>query len=199
MSKLRVLTIISITLPILVMAGTIDLSPIADTYTVPEGGCYGHTTELWVATYSPADHFERTMIKFDLSSFMGQSIDSAVLHLYRFFGCPMGGVTNTDFYHATQDWDEDWDGGHINHGDIIWANTKYDDNGWWETDITELVQAWLNSEYTNNGLVMHAKSGSKLSKFNSREASSNKPYLTLTGSGVAVETQSMGLIKALFR
>ncbi len=193
-------TILTLALATVAMAGTTQLNPIADTYTTPEGGCYGSETELLLANYDPAGHYERSMLKFDLTPHTGQQIDSAILHLYRFFGCPAGGVTQTDFFHATEDWDESWSGSHVSHGTTVWANEGFNDNGWWEIDITTLVQAWVSGDFSNYGLVMHAQSGSKWSKFYSREyTESYRPYLVLTGPQVVVQPQSIGKIKALWQ
>jgi len=180
---------------------TIGLTPIAhlnaqtiepqyDMYTDPDHTGAHPVTELWVANYAPMSNYQRIMIMFDLSSYMGGSIDSAFLNIDRFFGCPHGDPTHTKIYGITKSWDESWpENVHISHGTTEWASYTFSSNGWHEIDITPLVNEWLNGTITNYGLVIQALSGNKWSKFYSREASSSvRPYLELFGySGVEEE------------
>ncbi|MCD6162765.1 MAG: DNRLRE domain-containing protein [candidate division Zixibacteria bacterium] len=165
-----------------------DIAPIADMYTDPDHADPHPTEQLWAANYSPQGHYERIMMKFDLDDYMGREIESAILNLYRFFGCPSGGITSVDFYHITVDWNEDtWPANvHIQHDNNIWAHHNFSVNDWHQIDITDMVQQWLDGYMENYGFVMQAQSGSKFSKFYSRESSqSYRPHLAITGiSGI---------------
>ena len=166
--------------------------PTDDMYTDVEHTGAHIYDELWVANYSPSGHFERINIKFDLNIYIGTQVDSAYLNLYRFFGCPAGGVTQTNFYNITEDWDEGtWPGNvHLNYSTTSWVNYGFATNGWHKINITSLVQSWINCSIDNYGLVIIANSGSKWSKFYSKESTnpSVKPYLEIyTSTGVEEE------------
>ncbi|MCK4595010.1 DNRLRE domain-containing protein [bacterium] len=183
----------------------VTLYPTDDTYTEPGGGNHGADPQLWVANYSPSGHFERTNVRFDLNEYDGEAVVSAIVHMYRFFSCPSGGVCMVDFYDITQDWDEDtWGGGHLDHSDTVWHtqgfSTAGGDQSWEEIDLTDLFDAWLNTDMSDYGFVMHARSGSKFAKFYSKEyQEAYRPHVVLTLSGSNVEETSFGWIKARFR
>lgn len=161
-----------------------DIAPTDDMYTDPDHGDPHPGEQLWVANYSPMGHYQRIMMKFDFDDLMGREIDSAILNINRFFGCPSGGITSVDFYYITLDWNEStWpDNVHIQHNNNPWAHHNFSVNGWHQVDITDMVQQWLNGYMENYGFVMQAQSGSKFSKFYSRESSqSYRPYLAITG------------------
>ncbi len=176
------LSILSIVFVSLIHADTILITPCDDMYTDVE-----HSTlppeegELWVAEFQPAGHFERIMIKFDIEQFAGQTIDSASLNLYRFLGCPQGGTTNTNIYAITEDWNEEtWNPHiHVQFDNYVWATYGFNVNGWHSIDITQLVQSWIDNGLENYGLLIKAQTGSKFSKFYSKEYSNLNlhPYL----------------------
>lgn len=178
------LTIILGMIAIRLDADSINLFPTDDMYTDVEHTTLPPTiTELWVAEFAPAGHFERIMIKFDLSELEDQIINSAILHLNRFMGCPMGGTTNVNFYAISEDWDEtSWDPHtHAQYNDYIWSSYGFNYDGWHEIDITELVQNWNEETIENYGLLMRAETGSKWSKFYSKDHSDEylHPYLEI--------------------
>jgi hypothetical protein len=160
-----------------------NLYPVADMYTDPEHSGQHPTEEIWVANYSPSGNFQRLMMKFDFDQYMGHTVDGAILNLHRFFGCPSGGVTGTIMYNITIDWmDNTWpENVHIDYGDTEYGWYNFSVNGWHQIDITNIVRAWLSGDIPNYGFVLVATSGSKFSKFYSREASESlRPYLELT-------------------
>ena len=165
-------------------ADTVSLEPTDDMYTDPNGTEV--TSQLWVANWPGCGgHFERIMLNFDLSELTGQTIDSATLNLYKFFTAPDGSSTPTNFYAITQPWDEDtWNHTqHIQYNSTVWASQVFTSQlGWYEIDITNLVQAWVDDSITNYGLVIIANSGYKFSKFRSKEYSNpnNRPYLEVS-------------------
>lgn len=172
-------------------ADTVSLDPIDDMYTDPNGTQV--TSELWVANWPGCGgHFERIMLNFDLSELTGQTIDSSTLNLYKFFTAPDGSSTPTNFYAITQPWDEDtWNHTqHIQYNSTVWASQVFTSQlGWYEIDITNLVQAWVDGSITNYGLVIIANSGYKFSKFYSKEYSNQNmhPYLEVTYTVGAVD------------
>ncbi len=169
----------------IVIAQTITIEPSDDMYSDPDHDGAHPADELWVANYDPTGNHQRIMIKFDLEDYMGQEIDSAMLNLNRFFGCPSGDPTHTNFYNITVSWDESsWpENTHISHGTTVWANYVFDADGWHQIDITTLVQEWLDGTTPNYGFVIEAIPGNKFSKFYSKEAASSvRPYLELFGA-----------------
>ncbi len=162
-------------------ADTLNIPPCDDMYTDPNGT--QATGELWVANWPGCGgHYERIMLKFDLSELTGQTIDSATLNLYKFFTAPDGSPTATCFYGIIQQWNEEtWPSTqHIQHDNIVWASQTFTSQlGWYDIDITDLVQAWIDGTVTNYGLVIIANPGYKFSKFRSKEATNpnEHPYL----------------------
>ncbi len=174
-----------------VNADTVVITPCDDMYTdVEHPTLPPTTTELWVAEFQPMGHFERIMIKFDLDQFTGQTIESATLNLNRFLGCPQGGTTSTNFYAITEDWDEEtWNSHtHAQYDSYVWASYGFNVNGWHNIDISQLVQAWINGDIENYGLLIRAQTGSKFSKFYSKEHSNSTlhPYLEVNYTPVNI-------------
>lgn len=160
-----------------------NIFPAADMYTDPEHGGPHSPEQIWVTNYSPSGNFQHLMMKFDLDAYMGHTVDDAILHIYRFFGCPSGGVTGTIMYNITVDWDEEtWpENVHIGHGDTEYGWYNFSVNGWQSIDISFIVQSWLNGDIDNFGFVLEATPGSKFSKFYSREANETlRPYLEIS-------------------
>ena len=178
-TALAVLVLVFVTIA---NADTVVITPCDDMYTDVEHPTLPPvTTELWVAEFQPAGHYERIMIKFDLSQLAGQTIESATLNLNRFMGCPQGGTTSTNFYAITEDWDEEtWNSHtHAQYDSYVWASYGFNVNGWHNIDITQLIQTWINEDIENYGLLIRAQTGSKFSKFYSKEHSNSTlhPYL----------------------
>ena len=190
--------LVAVLMPSVSVSQTVTLVPTDDMYTDPEHSTAHPVDQLWVANFAPTGNFQRIMMKFDLSEYIGQSVDSAYLNLNRFFGCPSGGVTITNFYDITEDWDEStWpENSHISHGTTSWAEYTFgvfETAEWHRIDLTSLVQAWLDGTIPNYGFVIEAQSGSKFSKFYSREASqiNQRPYLELIGLTNIDETEQL--------
>ena len=177
---------------LILSADTVIITPCDDMYTdVEHPTLPPTTTELWVAEFQPAGHFERIMIKFDLDQFTGQTIDSATLNLNRFLGCPQGGTTSTSFYAITEDWDEvTWNPHtHAQYNSYVWTSYGFNVNGWHNIDITQIVQAWIDEDVENYGLLIRAQTGSKFSKFYSKEHSNSTlhPYLEVDYTLVSID------------
>ncbi|MCD4655461.1 DNRLRE domain-containing protein [bacterium] len=169
------------------------ITPLYDTYTVAEGGqTNGSSAELWTGKRPSCGHDENTMVHFDLAACSGRNAGSAIFHLNRFFGCPSN-VTNVDFFHAIEQWDESYGNGHIAHGSTIWENMIINSNGWWEIDLTDLVNAWLNQDIPYYGVVMECHTGSGTSKFHSKDTGNEnvRPYLDIQFTGASTPTPSV--------
>lgn len=172
----------------------VSLAPTDDMYTDPDHpGVTPSITELWTADYSTSGHFERIMIKFDLSAYSEETVDSAILHLTRFFSCPSTGSTSTTFYPITESWDENgWDyTQNIQYNSDISMPYVFSGAGGnaivsFEIDVTDLINQFLDGSLENNGLLIKANSNQKFSKFYSKEfANSNyQPSLELSLAGV---------------
>lgn len=185
------LSILVIAFVSLIHADTVSITPCDDMYTdVEHPTLPPATTELWVAEFQPASHYERIMIKFDLDQLAGQTIDSATLNLNRFMGCPQGGTTSTNYYAITEDWDEEtWNSHtHAQYDSYVWVSYGFNVNGWHNIDITQLIQAWIDEDVENHGLLIRAQTGSKFSKFYSKEHSNSNlhPYLEVNYTPVSI-------------
>lgn len=158
----------------------VEEEPQADTYTMPSGGCWGTETHLQIANKPAVGHpDERVMIRWDLEEWSGSDVSSAEVFLNAYFQCPSGQGTYVEVFAVTEDWDESWSGAHAQHGTEVWATHHFDDLGWDSVDITGLVQAWVDGGLENYGLVMVVDGTYPWTKFHSREASQNRPYLEL--------------------
>ena len=173
-------------------ADTMTLTPSDDMYSDPDHpGTPPTETELWVATFSGAGHYERIMMRFDLST-APAAIDSATIHLYRFFRCPSHYYTATNFYGITEDWNEEtWDHTrHVAHeASPFLGHTFGPDLGWSVVDVTGRVRDWIDGTSENHGFVIEGLNGEKWSKFHSKECANPgmRPYLTLHYSCVGVD------------
>lgn len=167
-----------------------QVAPCDDMYTdcIPNGPAHV-IGELLINNESSSAE-EQVMIKFDLAGLQGVLIDSATLNLHRYFACGAGGGTTTSvLYMIAEEWDEEtWDP----HSFI-----QYDPNGgiaypfsgpiggqntWFEIDITDFFNLWVNADEPNYGLVIIPDAGQRHSKFDSKEGTNPDfhPYLNVT-------------------
>ncbi len=198
------LLIMMLLLSSLLYAEEIVMYPSDDMYTDAEHpGTPPSTTELWTGNYSPAGHFERTMIKFDLSQLEGYEVESANLRLTRFFSCPSGGTTATIIYPLTQDWNETtWPSTqHVSYDATIGYPYVFSGPGntvdyEFNVNITELVQLWAAEVIDNHGLLIKANANNKFSKFYSKEYSNTsfRPELTVNANPVSNEEETISTV-----
>jgi hypothetical protein len=184
-------------------AETVSLSPSDDMYTDPEhAGTTPTITQLWTANYPASGHYERVMMRFDLSPYVGRQLESAVLHLTRLYSCPSSGTTTATFYAIDQAWDEDtWDyTSHITYHEDVSMNYVFTGTGGnaivnFTVDITDLVMYWTESVIENHGFAIVANNNQKFSKFYSKEFSNEayRPTLTLTYSQVGNSDEVVSL------
>ncbi len=185
----------------LLIAETVVIEPTDDMYTdVEHPGTNPTVTELWVAEFSAASHFERIMMRFDLELYRDVTIQSATLHLKRFFSCPSSGTTVTNFYAITEEWDEDtWPfAEHVEYNESISMPYTFSGAGGdavtdYEVDVTDFIQNWIDTDLPNYGFVIRANNGYKWSKFYSKEHSNVDfhPSLTLTFQGQATQEEDI--------
>lgn len=128
----------------------------------------------------------RSLVQFDLTS-LGASVESALVRLYR-----EAGASDTEqqigVHRITSAWTETG----VTYGtaptydvvaeDVVGVTTA----GYYEWDITDLVNAWLDATFVNHGVMfVHAdESSTDTSRnFTSSDGASNRPMLraTLTG------------------
>jgi hypothetical protein len=138
------------------------------------------------------------MIKFDISPYIGQTAESAILHLTRFYSCPSGGTTASTFYAISEEWTEEtWDHiQHIQYDPSINMPYVFSGNGGntivqFEVDITDFINTFLEGSFENNGFVIKANSNQKFSKFYSKEYSNTdyRPSLVITFPDIDVDEQ----------
>ncbi|MCK9269917.1 MAG: DNRLRE domain-containing protein [Bacteroidales bacterium] len=143
--------------------------------------------ELWVANLAAMQNFHQTLLKFDLSAYSGQTINSASLNLYQFFHAPDGTPTPSKIYAITESWDEQsWPTiNNVSHSSAEYASPNFTSTlGWYSIDITALVQEWTSGNMENNGLVIIGDVGTKFAELYSKEAAdaSKHPFLEIEGS-----------------
>ena len=172
----------------LTTAGTITVYPTDDmTTNTGSSGMFPSDEELWIANWAAMQNFHQTLIKFDLNQYSGQTITIAKLIIYQHFHAPDGSPTPSKVYAITEDWDETtWPtSNNVAHGTTEYATPEFTSTlGWYEIDITTLVNEWLAGTTTNYGLVIVANSGTKFSEFYSKDASdqTKHPYLEIEGT-----------------
>ncbi len=170
-------------------AETLILSPTDDMYTdADHPGTQPDLAQLWTADFQASGHFERIMMKFDLSQLTGLDITSATLHLTRLYSCPSGGTTASKFYPITESWNEaTWD--HTQHiqydaqaaMNYVFTGPGGNVNHNFEVDVLQLVTLWQTCMFANHGFVIQANSNQKFSKFYSKDHSnaSYRPSLEI--------------------
>ena len=142
--------------------------------------------QLWIANWSAMQNFHQILIKFDLSEYTGGQAISGKLNMYQFFHAPDGSPTPSKVYAITEEWDENsWPSTTcIAHGDIEYATPEFTSElGWYEIDITNLLNDWLSGSVTNYGLVIIADSQTKFAEFYSNDATNTetRPFLSVDG------------------
>ncbi len=188
MKKKATILFFALVIAIGMFAETVTLEPSDDMYTDAEHpGESPVITELWTADFSASGHFERIMIRFDVDDFHNVNLQSATLHLTRFYSCPSGGTTAATFYAIDEVWDEEtWNHTqHIAYNSAVSMPYVFSGTGGnaivdFEVDVTEFIRTWIENDLTNNGFVILANSNQKFSKFYSKEHVNSDYHPTLT-------------------
>lgn len=181
-------------------AETIVVPPEADTWIWPGQGPFGSSQQLRTNNISFFD--QRIVIRFDLSTIPQDAlVIQAQLNIYRYDGSPTSALT-CEIFRVTEPWEE-----YTLVNTVAYESSgSYDqivvtENGWYEFDLADLVQEWLQGTFPNYGAVFFGTGGGGLyQNFHSREASELMPWLfveyEITGS---FEQSTFGAIKALYR
>ncbi|HOP27623.1 MAG TPA: DNRLRE domain-containing protein [Candidatus Sabulitectum sp.] len=165
------------------MAGTVVVNPIADMTTTPTGAA---TTTAYVEICHRPAHGHpdtRGAIVFDLSGHAGWTAESAILNLDVFYQSGCGLPTSFNTWAATEEWDETWSGTHLQQGSDNWGMFTFSGTGWYQMDITDLVNAWLSGSASNYGLVFQAVDSNQAEhRFYSSNAVDPevRPFLSIT-------------------
>ena len=173
--------------------------PDADTWVWEGNGPYGASSQLRTNIALAFD--QEIVISFDLSSIpSGSVVNSANLYIHRYDG---DGSLTCDIFRVTEYWEEATLVDSIAHDKCNPIDQiTITDNGWYDFDISQLVQDWLDATYDNYGIVFYGTSGpGSYQYFYSRDYSVqiDRPYLEVnyTPAG-ALENTTFGAIKALF-
>ena len=159
--------------PLAASTSTITIYPSDDTYVYAydANGNYGSSSTLQVGRYNGDDQYERiAYLKFNLSSIPdGAVIVSATLKLYDSSTASI----NIKVYRVTEDWSEsdiNWNNKPSFDESYAYASVNSGGSGsWFEADITELVEEWLDGTYDNYGVALRAPSSSTFDEFYSKE------------------------------
>ncbi|MFO7626170.1 MAG: DNRLRE domain-containing protein [Candidatus Fermentibacteraceae bacterium] len=200
MRSVTMAVVLTVLIAAVASADTIVQVPDADTWIWPGQGPFGSSQQLRTNNISSFD--QRIVISFDLSSLPQEAlVSTAYLNIYRYDGTT-GSALDCEIYRVTEPWNETT----LVNSIAYESAGSYDqiivtENGWYEFDVKNLVQEWVQGTYPNYGAVFFGTGGAGLyQNFYSREAASQYPYLVveyeLTGS---FEQSTFGAIKALYR
>ena len=192
-----ILGLLSPMIPIHASSTTVTLNAIADTYTFESQSSKNYGSSGTLVTGNNCPYRKYIFIKFNLSSIPPNSVIlSATLRLYQ---------TNqidatVSVYRVLGDWSE---------MELTWSNKPGHETpaidqvstssaGWYEWNVTSVVQAWVDGTYNNYGFMLLTNNMND-HYFKSREASENQPELvieylppnTITYTVTETETQTI--------
>ncbi|MBN2585815.1 MAG: DNRLRE domain-containing protein [Candidatus Fermentibacteraceae bacterium] len=179
---------------------TVNLFPTEDTYVWQANpgynyGCWEDMTVGYIGGWS------NVLIKYDLASLTGATINSAIMIIYVW---ELYGTVPTDEIYVgrnTTFWEEDivtWNSRPLFSGiSLIPAPSQV---GYWEVDVTYLVQEFVSGIHPNYGFqIFKNDSDSDSFHMNSRESPSHCPYMYVDYDPMYLEAATFGSIKAMFR
>jgi hypothetical protein len=176
-----------------------------DDMTVNEGasGMFPTDDQLWIANWSPMQNYHQTYFKFDLTEYAGQTLEYATLKIYQFFHAPDGSPTPSKVFAITEDWDESsWPANtSVSMGNQEYAAPEFTSElGWYEIDVTDLANEWLDGTTPNYGLALCANPSTKFAQFYSKDATNPvmHPYLEVEStSGVGLANKQSDIANFL--
>jgi hypothetical protein len=138
----------------------------------------GDTVDMWAGYDTASDaRIVRSLVKFNLSTIpSGSTINSATFKARHSYISSGSGARDITVWRITGSWSE---------GSVTWNNKpgyggSYDSVsighgnwGWYEWDVKDLVQEWVNGTYSNYGLMLRGPeySGAGFRGFSTREGS----------------------------
>lgn len=162
--------------------GFVVLNPTQDSYIDSNnaGTNYGTNTSLIEGKSGGRNY--NTLVQYDLSQseLAGKIINSASLNLH------VTSVTNqhsANVHRISSSWVENlvtWNNGPAYNSSYITQNVTNVTNIWVNWSLTNDVQGFVNSTYTNNGWLIINTATNNSATFNSKEAITNKPVLIVT-------------------
>jgi len=146
-----------------------------------------------------AGYWRNSLIKFDLSSYSGATVNSATLRLWVYSS--FGDFPTDNIYIARNDadWDEltvTWNNSPSLAGiALITAPSAYD---WWEIDVTGWVQDFVEGSFPNYGFQI-LQNDTDYAGFSMRTKEGTiDPELVLDYTLVSLQSTTFGRIKTLF-
>lgn len=145
-----------------------------------------------------------SLLKFDLSAYAGENINSATLRLYVYgYYVEMPddifiALNDSDWQEGTVTWNTKPD--YFDETDIS-DSVPYSYGVWWEIDVADYVQYLVDGTYQNYGFQLYQND----EEYHCAETSSkehtnqNAPELVLDYGSSAIETASLGEVKAVFK
>lgn len=194
---LPVLSCVSVQTTVLVPDGDAYVCDCKPDSTNPNGG----PTHLYFGRYGSC--LDRTLISWDVSAIpAGAAVGSAVMRLYcfGFFGSPTGQPS----FHLI---DEDWDELTVTlntqpeYGEDPSVTASWPAAGsWFEVDVTEFVQAWVDGSHPVEGIYCSSTgtTGTSVPGFWSKDSPDETlwPQLVVTWSEEGMECGTWAAIKS---
>jgi hypothetical protein len=181
-------------------ADTASLPPTDDAFVKQDSpdNNYGSSNHLYVG-YSGG--WSNTLLMFDLSPYMGATINDAYISLYVYSHY---GDFPTDMVRIALN-DADW-----NEGTVTWNNkpgfsgqinlTAPGTYGWWNVYVTDWIQDIVDGIEPNYGFqIFQDDTDYALFLMYSKENSTNRPILVIDYSLAGLESTTFGRIKAMFQ
>jgi hypothetical protein len=201
---LNLIVVLGVIAPLAASADTVSLPPTDDACVseISPTSNYGGLSYLLVGYTALRGGRLNTLIKFDLSGYADATINSAYIRL-RVYNS-WGDFPTDEIYVVRNDadWDEDT---------VTWDNKPGFDGpslglpapgelDWWEVYVTDFVQGIVDGTYDNYGFQIY-KNDPDFAGFYmySKESIAFNPTLELDYTPTAVESASLGRVKAAFK
>jgi len=139
------------------------------------------------------------LVYFNLSSYMGVTVEDATLELYLYD--PWGTIPDLNWVMPVDGaWDEStvtWntDPGYNLNQTLFFPAPMM---GWLSLDVTAFVQDWVNGTYINYGFYLNQLAGTEGGYTFITKEGSAKPKLTINYQYSNLESTTFGSIKAMF-
>ncbi len=170
-------------------SGNMTLNPMQDTYIDENNPTNNYGTNNEMRCRNNTGQIMRPLIQFNLSGIpTGAIIDNATLRMYI-----TGNKTSqtVNIHHLTHNWTEtgatwntydgvnNWGAGGGDYNGTIHGSFVPDPkDAYKETNITDLVQDWINGTWTNYGIILNGITSDE-AKFGSRENTGKEPELVI--------------------